>query len=227
MIQFLESPRFNTEIRYGVVGGPEFSTDVVTVTSGAEQRNSNWLDSRGKWQCAQDLYNKHETDSLIAFFRNRKGRAGSFRFKDWSDWNCVNVATTVGGVTTLTYQGFASALPLAPVPSSGIVPAILGIQMTKAYTVGTQTVYRTISKPVQGTIRVYQGGVLITPTIDYTKGIILGLTSPTGVTWDGEFDVPARFDVDTFNATFEGYRDSDGESVFSITGLTIVEVRLA
>lgn len=202
-MNFLETPRFNTEIRYGAVGGPEFNTELIAVSSGAEQRSPNWLESRGQWQVGDDLYTRGETDALIAFFRERRGQAGAFRFKDWSDWN----ASLTTGVF-LTVVGSSTTLQLA-----------------KRYANGDSVVYRNITKPVTGTVKVFLNGVLVTPTpvIDFTTGIA---TLPVGnYSWTGDFDVPARFGTDRFVSSFEGHRDSDGESLFGINGLMIVEVR--
>ncbi len=150
MVPFSETPRFNTEIRYGTVGGPEFNTDIMVVTSGAESRNANWLDSRGKWQVADDVFNKKEIDELIAFFRERKGRAGGFRFKDWSDWR---VEKTEGVL-----------LPIAGMPGR--------YQLAKQYVSGGQIVRRPITKPVPHTVKVYEGGVTEFDTSSQTAGSV-------------------------------------------------------
>ena len=208
MIPFIEAPRFNTEIRYGTIGGPEFSTDIVTVTSGAEQRNSNWLDSRGKWQVADDMLNTKEMSELIAFFRNRLGRAGGFRFKDWSDYQAKALP-----------NGFKEGI-LVPVDNA---PGVL--QLVKTY--GDQLlgnyITRVIAKPVQGTIRLFdRNGEVYGPNIDHATGRVYGAS--TDLLWTGEFDVPARFDSDQFNSNFQGYRDADREALFTVSGLTIVEL---
>lgn len=198
--------RFNTQIRYGTAGGPEFNTDVTTVTSGSEQRNANWLDSRGQWQVADDVFNKAEIAELIAFFRNRMGRAGGFRFKDWSDWKCEQTT----GYREGTFQA---------------VEASASLQMVKRYVTGTASDYRILTKPVSGTVTVYDAaGIVATGgfTLDYATGRMTG--GAANWTWIGEFDVPARFDTDKFSSTFEGYRDSDGESLYTVNGLTIVEL---
>lgn len=202
--------RFNTEIRYGVVGGPEFNTTVVTTDNGFEQRNLNWSVARGKWQCATDLYNKSEIDQLIAFFRARQGKFQGFRFKDWSDFDD-------GGHGVFT----------------GITGSTTTVQMTKNYvTLGGSTTQRAIIKPVQTTIKVFNSGTQLVEgtnySIDYTTGILTEITGPyttSALTWTGQFDVPARFDVDTFNADFQGYDDGSGEKLFTISGLTIVEIK--
>jgi uncharacterized protein (TIGR02217 family) len=220
MMALFNEARFNTGIRYGTVGGPTFSTDVETVTSGQEQRNANWKDSKGKWQVGDDLFNRQEIDHLIAFFRERKGKAGGFRFKDWSDYEAKF------NIETLTIEGVVVE-----------VEGTTDLQMAKEYKVPNGTTIRLITKPVPGTIKFWQpstpvqdpvtgvwtfGTEVTGGGIDYTTGKIAG--GSTGLRWTGEFDVPARFDTDQFNSTFEGYRDSDGEALFSVSGLTIVEI---
>lgn len=194
--------RFNTEIRYGESGGPEFSTDVTIVGSGSESRHANWANSRGHWTVGDDLYNHKQITDLIAFFRGRKGKAGGFRFKNWADWKCN------------TTQGLFLSIP-------GNTPHI---QMAKGYYSGANTTIRRITKPVSGTVKVYLNGTLMTvqPAIDYTTGVV---TLPAGnYTWSGEFDVPARFDTDKFVSNFMGFDDTSRERLFSVSGLSIVEL---
>jgi len=60
----------------------------------------------------------------------------------------------------------------------------------------------------------------------YTGGGKLSKWEQDGdITWTGEFDVPVRFDTDKFETEFVGYRDSDHESLFIVSGLPLVEVR--
>lgn len=201
-MDFLETPRFNTEIRYGTQGGPEFSTEIITVTSGAEGRTANWEASRGRWDIGSDVYNRKQIDELIAFFRERRGKAGGFRFKDWSDWKVTaddGVMVTIPGDTT-------------------------HLQLAKLYASGANTTFRRICKPVPGTVKVYLADVLMDPqpVIDYTTGKV---TLAAGdYTWTGEFDVPARFDTDQFSCDFEAHRSSDKESFFTVPNLPIVEI---
>jgi uncharacterized protein (TIGR02217 family) len=202
MLAFLESPRFNIAIRYGTVGSPEFNTDVSIVTSGAEQRKANWLESRGAWQLSSELYTRDELRALLAFFRERRGKAGGFRFKDWSDFQATPVEGQFETVITN--------------------PNVL--QMVKVYKTGTNITTRLISKPVSGTITIYKNGVKQPAfALDYKNGLLVA--SGTGYSWSGQFDVPARFDTDHFECAFEGYRDSDGEALYAISSLPIVEIQ--
>jgi uncharacterized protein (TIGR02217 family) len=211
MSLFVEE-RFNTEIRYGVSGGPLWSTDIVEVQSGIESANVNWSSPLGQWQLGQDIYNKKETDYLINFFNTRMGRAVGFRFKDWSDYK-VQLYPGVGtdGVAT-------------------IVSSTL-LQLFRRYHSNTRFIDKAVLKPVAGTVVLYRDGVALS-TASYTVDTTTGLVQvPSGTAghiwaWTGEFDKPARFDTDKLDANFVGYRESDGESLFEVSGLTIKEIRL-
>jgi uncharacterized protein (TIGR02217 family) len=208
--------RFNTEIRYGVVGGPEFNTTVVVAGNSMEQRNQNWAIPRGKWQCAQDLYKRKEVDWLLSFFRARRGRYEGFRFKDWADFDD-------GGMGWL--------IPTTGAYTPGSANGTAVYQMYKLYqTDGGSQALRLIKKPVSGTITITKNGVaLAVAGIDSTTGLVtLNTPYPSGgelLRWTGEFDVPSRFDVDTFSLDFQGYDDFTKEKLFTISGLTIVELK--
>jgi uncharacterized protein (TIGR02217 family) len=208
MALFVEE-RFNTEIRYGLTGGPMWSTTITEVASGVEEVNINWTAPLGGWTLAQDMYNKAETDYLIAFFNARLGRAVGFRFKDWSDFKVSGTGSTPTGVTA----------------TSGSQ-----LQLYRRYWTTTRYIDRIVQKPVAGTVILYKDGVPLASTaytVDYTTGLIT-VTTGTGVyTWTGEFDKPVRFATDKLDVQFMGYRESDGEAIFELSGLTIKEIRLA
>lgn len=206
MLPFLESPRFNTEIRYGTTGGITFSTDISTKRSGHENRNGNWYDGKGKWDLGSDVYNKLEIEALTAVFRERQGSLGAFRFKDWSDWR----ATVTQGKLAVE---MAEDLTLR-------------VQMVKEYSWGGESVQRRITKPVPGTITFYDsdGNVVPDVIVDFTSGAVTMPVMDITLHWSGEFDVPARFGQDKFDVQFEGYDRGSGESLYTISGLSIFEV---
>lgn len=200
---FLESPRFPVGISFGAVGGPGYSTDVVVMGGGAEQRNQNWSAAR----CAYDVARACKTlairDELIAFFRIAKGRANGFRFKDWTDYE---VATTEGVLSSLGSGQY---------------------QLQKRYTHAGGTEDRDIQKPVSGTAAVYTSGdVLLVAGVDYTidttTGIITvqGSPTPAPAKWSGEFDVPVRFDIDRLGLIAEDIE------FFRSQSIPLVEIRL-
>jgi uncharacterized protein (TIGR02217 family) len=201
--------RFNTEIRYGGSGGPEFRTVIGGVISGAEQRNSYWTHGRGRWSMAEDLYTAAEVKDLIAFFRARKGRAVGFRFKDWSDWYTVSYEKDNGA----TFPRTLLARPAGIVTSN---------QLYKRYYTSTVTYDRKIVKPVEAKVVLYNAGEVVSgASVSSITGVV---ADGTATHWEGEFDVPARFDVDVFNAEFSAYREEDREAMYYVTGLTVVEL---
>lgn len=182
---FVET-RFPTDIAYGSAGGPEYSTDIVMTHSGYEQRNINWSQARARYNVAHGVKTQSQLDTLIAFFRARKGRADGFRFKDWTD-----------------YQ--ATAQPLGAGNGSKTQ-----FQLVKTYDSGGVAEQRNISKPVAGSVCIYLAGVLQSSgySVDYSNGLVTFSLAPAvavAVTADFEFDVPVRFDTDRLSATLEGY----------------------
>lgn len=193
--------QFPTDIAYGAQGGPQYSTAVVAMASGFEQRNQNWAAARSSWNVASGLKNQTQLNTLVAFFRGRKGRAYGFRFKDWSDYSATGQALGNGDGTNRVFQ------------------------LTKSYTSGPSTEVRTIKKPVSGTVKVYLAGVLQSSgfTIDTTTGLITFTTAPTSgtaVTADFEFDVPVRFDTDQMAVSLEQY------NLGQWSGIPIIEIRI-
>jgi uncharacterized protein (TIGR02217 family) len=197
---FVET-QFPTDISYGSSGGPEYATDVVISQSGAEQRNVNWTQARARFNVAHGVKTQAQLDALIAFFRARKGRAYGFRFKDWTDYNAIAQWIGTGDGTQTAFQ------------------------LTKLYSSGGVNEYRTISKPVSGTVNIYKNAVLQTTgyTVNYVTGVVTFSTAPAAsvlVTADFEFDVPVRFDTDRLSAVLESY------GVNSWQDIPLIEVRV-
>ena len=187
--------RFPIKISLGAEGGAEFLTDIVVTASGFETRNQNWTQQRMRFDVAHAARREEAWRKLQAFFLVCKGRAHSFRFKDWTDFECANGS----GI-------FQTADTGSPT----------GMQMYKVYTFGGQTYYRKITKPVSGTITITGGG-----TLSYSSGIVEG-GSPSA--WYGEFDVHARFDTDAMRSeTIE--RMPSGELLVGWQSIPIIEVR--
>jgi uncharacterized protein (TIGR02217 family) len=203
-MSFFESPRFPDNIAFSAMGGPGFSTTVVTLTSGYEARNANWSETRYAYDLALPVRTQSEVDEINAFFRRAQGKALGFRLKDWSDYAVLKNSTA----------------------SLGLSPDVQW-QMRKDYVSGAVTNVRTITKPVSGTVFVYVNNVLQTSgyTVNYATGIITFVSPPVGpVTWTGEFDVPVRFDVDTLK-----WRVIDRGAtglMYQIESLPLVEVRV-
>lgn len=205
---FLAGVRLPEDIERGAVGGPRFSTTVLELESGFEKRNANWSETRGEWDVGYGLLQKFQADpastkldldEIINYFYVVRGRACSFRFKDFSDFEIgIEQGIDLANPQTIGFGDDATTL----------------FQAFKRYSFGGFTFDRTITKLVGSTTRVYLDGVLQTLTTHYTldedRGQINFVTAPasTGGTGPGgeevvairsEFDAHVRFDTDSLD----------------------------
>jgi uncharacterized protein (TIGR02217 family) len=192
--------QFPTDISYGSAGGPEYATDVVASASGYEQRNINWSEARARYNVAHGVKTKAQLDTLIAFFRARKGRAIGFRFKDWTDYQATETLGTGDGVRTQ-------------------------FQLIKTYSSGAVSETRTIRKPVAGTVQVFKNAVLQASgvSVDTTTGMVTFASAPAAgqvISASFQFDVPVRFDTDKLSASLDAY------GIHSWLDIPLVEIRI-
>lgn len=193
--------RFPTDISYGSSGGPAYSTDVVALASGHEQRNANWAQARARYNVAHGVKTQAQLDALIAFFRARRGRADGFRFKDWTDYKATGQAIGTGNGSATTFQ------------------------LVKTYTSGGATETRSVTKPVTGSVAVYLNGVPQGSgwSVNTVTGVVTFTAAPgngVAVTADFDFDVPVRFDTDRLSASLDNY------GTHSWSDIPLVEVRV-
>jgi len=144
--------RFPTDPTFGIQGGPGFLTNVVFTNSGKEFREDVWELERGEWDISHEVKVGAKFRPLPAFFRVVKGRAYSFRFKDWSDFEAASG------------EGLFIDTDDSP-------PAK---QMIKRYTFDGETFDRVITKPVNGKI------TTDAVSLDYATGIAASGTSWSG-----------------------------------------------
>ena len=179
--------QFPADISYGSKGGPEYSTDIVEMFSGFEQRNVNWTQARCKYNAVHGIKTPAQLTELIEFFRARQGRAIGFRYKDWSDYQASNQQFGTGNAVLTTFQ------------------------LVKKYTNGSVTVSRTITKPVNNAaLKIYLNSVQQVSgfTVNYATGVVTFTSAPGNtviVSADFEFDVPVRFDTDHFDASIDDF----------------------
>ena len=186
------------------VGGPQFSTTINSTTAGVEGSNVNWAQERGRWELGERVFDREELRELGAFFRRARGKAVGFKFKDFADCDIDSFSTGT----------------LSPTENP------LVFQMFKTYGNDETSYSRRIYKPVEGSVTVFVDGVEVVAFVDYDDGVIEFDLPPDGVpTWDGEFDVPVRFDTDQLQHRFDAY-DDDGDRLFYVYSLPLVEIRL-
>ncbi|WP_138379148.1 DUF2460 domain-containing protein [Luteithermobacter gelatinilyticus] len=203
--------QFPTDIGYGASGGPVFSTQVVEMASGHEQRIQEWAEPRLVFEVGTALRSEDDLAELLAFFRARAGRAYGFRFKDWSDYKSCPPGTDVRAQDQVIGVG------------DGLET---DFYLIKTYQSGAENQVRRIHKPVVGTVRVALDGAeqLTGWTVEETTGLVrfdvppaTGVTITTGF----EFDVPVRFAEDSLALTLETFRAGQ------VPQISLIEVRLA
>ncbi len=204
--------RFPANLSFGSVGGPERRTDVVTLASGFEERNTPWAHSRRRYDAGVAMRSLDDIEVLIAFFEARLGQLFGFRWKDWSDYRSAPSGRDVahGDQVIATGDGVQTAF-----------------QLSKTYRSGPHEYVRPITKPVLGTVRVGVEQDEMREGVDYvvdeTTGVILFDRAPDldmSVTAGFEFDVPVRFDTDRIQTSMASFQAGE------VPHVPVVEVRL-
>lgn len=196
---------FPIEIGAEASVAPGFSTNIVTAASGHEARNANWSQARLRFDAGPGVRGDAELETLLAFFRARRGPAVGFRFRDPYDYSS-------GGMT-----GAAAASDQAI--GSGDA-ARERFELVKTYGGGEA---RRITRPVPGSVRVAIGGVEQASGWTLTdKGVIQFAAAPaSGVTVTAGFlfDTPVRFAEDRIEVNRATFLAGEAPSV------PLVEVR--
>jgi uncharacterized protein (TIGR02217 family) len=208
--------QFPPSISQGAQGGMGFNTSIISLSSGDEHRNINWIRSRGKWDVKHGLKTQEQIEELIDFFAGCWGRAYGFRFKDWLDYRVPRWTNTPGDLF---------ALPVF-FTTNGTTTTF---QLTKVYSIGGVANYtRNIQKPCPNTLQLLNNGTQIfSPTdwtVDTTTGIVtlsaaIAATSGHQIGGSCEFDVPCRFDTDDMQATITT------TEIYSWDAIPVVEIR--
>ena len=180
--------RFPLDVSLGSRGGPVRRTDIVTLASGREHRNSRWAHSRRRYDAGLGVRTLDALHAVIAFFEERRGRLHGFRFRDRVDCRSGPPSRAVGPSDQRIGTGDGTTRAFA---------------LVKAYGTGTRAYARPIAKPVGGTVRVAVAGIEQAIgtgfTCDPATGLVTFSTAPSAgaaVTAGFEFDVPVRFDTD-------------------------------
>ena len=199
--------RFPTDLSLGALGGPERRTEIVTLASGAEERNAPWAHSRRRYDAGLGMRSLDDVEALIAFFEARRGQLIGFRWRDWADWrSCL----PSGAVTPFDQE----------IGRGDGVETTFGL--VKRYASGEAAYLRPIAKPVAGTVRVGVDGVEVGATVDAARGTVTLDAAPAEgavVTAGFEFDVPVRFDTDRIQVSVAGLKAGE------IPQVPVVEIR--
>jgi uncharacterized protein (TIGR02217 family) len=193
--------RLSDLVAFGFSGGPEWSTRIVQLENGQEQRNGQWLYPRHRYSAQYLNFLEAARDEILAAFYAARGKLHSFRFKDWNGYEAR-------GQRIYPAVGTTTSVQLIKTYELGQMSAVRKIQAPVAETV---TVYDNLANPVAGTLDASLG--LFTPSSAWGSG---------PYTWTGEFDVWVRFDND-FNAFTIG--NKSGDQYVATADIELVEVR--
>lgn len=192
--------RFPLAIGFNAKGGPERRTEIVTLGSGAEERNARWAHSRRRYDAGPGVRSLTDLARVVSFFEERRGRLFGFRFRDPLDAG-----------STLPGQALTALDQVIGIGTGSLAT----FQLTKTYGAGSTLYVRPIVKPVTGSVLVAVDGQLQTigtmADIDITTGVVTfrsGAIPRPGqrVTAGFVFDVPVRFDNDQITINFDGFR---------------------
>lgn len=180
-------------LAFGASGGPERRTDVVTLGSGRESRNTPWAQARRRYDLAGAARTLDDVHALIAFFEARRGRLHGFRFRDVMDWRSRAPGQT----------------PIATDQQLGVGDGVRkSFQLVKTYADAGGASVRPIRKPVAGSVvAAIEGLATSNFNLDTATGVITFALAPAigaVVTAGFAFDTPVRFDTDRLEARLEG-----------------------
>lgn len=201
--------RFPAPVSFGSTGGPERRTEIVTLGSAREERNTPWAMSRRRYDAGVGLRSLDDLHSVIAFFEARRGRLYAFRWKDYLDFkSCPPLQAT-------------TALDQAIGEGDGVTASF---QLVKTYWDAAGSYERTITRPVVGTVKLAINEVVLGPgdfTVDGATGVVTiadAVADGAFVTAGFEFDVPVRFDTDRLSVSLSAFRAGD------VPDIPVVEV---
>jgi len=196
---------FPIEIGQDASVAPSFSTNIVTSASGFESRNANWAQARLRFDAGPGVRGEGELETLLAFFRARRGPAVAFRFRDPFD----NSSNGMTGSPTATDQAIGTG--------DG---ALSTFSLVKNYGSAEQ---RRITRPVAGSVRIAVNGSEATTGWSLEDmGVVQFETPPAAgarITAGFLFDVPVRFADDRIEVNRSTFLAGEAPSV------PLIEVR--
>ena len=193
-----------------------FNTTIVQTLSGYEDRNQNWAQTRVRANIAYAIREKQNLEAVVAHFHAMRGPRDSFRFKNWQDYRVEDLSD----VNDAQLIGIGDA-------------AEVDFQITRLYEAGSFNYSKEVTKPISGTLLVYDNGVLQTEgggndyTVDYLTGIITFNSAPASlneIRVKCEYDLAMRFEDDELSVLAQIYL-STGYELEAVPDITLIEVR--
>ena len=202
--------RFPTAISFGSTGGPGRRTDIVTLRSGGEERNSIWANSLRKYDAGYGIKTAADLAAVLAFWEERRGRLYGFRWLDQMDHQSSSPASAISPFDQAIGTGDG---------------ATRVFQLVKTYGSAFAPWVRAIVKPVAGTLVVGVAGAAVASGfgLDPTTGLVTFASPPPAgapITAGFQFDVPVRFDTDQLTINMSHFQAGQIQSI------PVVEIRV-
>jgi uncharacterized protein (TIGR02217 family) len=188
-----------------------FSTEIAESPSGHEQRITSWANARMAYDAGPGIRSEADISALIAFYRDRRGPARGFRFRDPFD------ASSAGGQTSPGFNDVTIGL------GDGVRTRFALIRPYGAYGAAPDAQVRRITRPVPGSVRIAVNGT------EFMTGWSLGplgqidFAAPPAagaiITAGFRFDVPVRFASDQLEVSRATFAAGD------ITSIPLIEIR--
>ena len=186
--------RLPDRVAAGFQGGPEFRTQIDELQNSDEYRNKDWVYPRHRYSAEFGLFNDDDRRDLVAAIWVSAGAHGTFRFKDWNDYQAENepIATVAGTMTP--------------------------VQLVKVYTFGGTSFVRPVQLIVRAAVT-RDGLTAVAGTYSDTTGLFTPSSNwvAGAHTWSGEFDVLVRFAND-YNPLTARHRNA------RVTTIDLIEV---
>lgn len=202
---------FPFSVALGARGGPVRRTEIVTLGSGREERNTPHAQSRRRWNAGPGVKTLDDLHTLIQFFEARRGRLYGFRFHDPLDHKSCAPSASVSATDQLLGTGDGETTEYS---------------LVKHYASGGGSYARPIAKPVAGSVRIAVDGVELDVAdfaVDPATGLVSLVTPPAEnapVTAGFEFDCPVRFDSDALDISLDAFGAGEAADV------PLIELRL-
>lgn len=200
---------FPLSIGQGASVSPGFSTAIVTTASGREQRNMDWASGRLRFDAGPGIRSERDLQTLIAFFRARRGAAKAFRFRDPLDHS----SNTMVGMPTAFDQPIGTG--------DGVMTSF---PLIKTYGDGPDAEQRRITRPVAESVLIALDSVAAGGWTLDEGGVVRFAVPPANgatVTAGFSFDVPVRFAEDSLSIDCATWAAGD------IPTVPLIEVREA
>jgi uncharacterized protein (TIGR02217 family) len=205
-MSYIDAP-FPERIAFGAESVPEWSTSIAENAGGYQFANQNWRYAQHTFDVSLSVRVATDYRLVRAHFHQVRGRAYTFGFKDFLDFE----ASTSEGVLEL------------------VTGAIY--QMGKRYA-GANPYDRKITRPVAATLAFFRTRASVTtsisPTVDATTGRVTVAGHMDGDTyaWSGQFLVPVRYSSDRLpGAVVNKEPGSGGELYVQVDSIVLAEDR--